>query len=64
MPKYSVYAKVVGSKYIGDFEAENPEAAIEAAEEAGATWVSLCHQCNSECEDPECVDLVAEPAPE
>jgi hypothetical protein len=62
MPKFSVYATVTGSKYLGDFEADTKEAAIEQAEASGAAWVSLCHQCDSECEDPQAHDLIAEEA--
>jgi len=53
MPKYRVSAKVVGSKYIGDFEAESVEEAIEMAINSGECCASLCHQCSDECEDPD-----------
>lgn len=64
MPKYRVHGKVVGGKYLGEFEAATPEEAEEMAiEENGG--VSLCHQCADECEDPEVVEcsveLVEEP---
>lgn len=51
MPKYRVWGTVTGSKYLGDFEASKEEEAIEIA--ICKTHVSLCHQCSSECEDPE-----------
>lgn len=60
MPKYLVYAKVVGSKFIGTFEADTSEKAIKLAENSDEAYVSLCHQCSSKCEDPECYDFVAE----
>jgi hypothetical protein len=50
MPKYSVYAEVYGSKYIGDFEAEDEEAAMKLAEKE-ASNPSLCHQCSGEVTD-------------
>jgi len=43
---------VVGSKYLGEFEAETEEEAIEKGLESNAAHVSLCHQCSGECEDP------------
>ena len=60
MMKYSVNASVVGSKHLGVYEAENKEDAIrQAMDENG--YVSLCHQCSSECEDAEIEDVSAEP---
>lgn len=56
--KFRVYASVVGSKYLGEFEAETKEEAIKMAE--ADACVSLCHQCDSECEDPEIDELFAE----
>jgi hypothetical protein len=50
MTKYRVYGRVVGSKYLGVFDAENPEEAIEKAlDENGC--VSLCHRCVCECDE-------------
>ena len=60
MPKFSVYAKVTGTKFIGEFTAKNKQEAIEMAEESSNCWVSLCHQCSSECEDPSVSDFIAE----
>lgn len=60
MPKFRVYATVTGGKYIGEFEAENKEAAIDAATQSDAACVSLCHQCASECEDAEIHTFTAE----
>jgi hypothetical protein len=65
MPQYRVTASVVGSKYIGDFEAATPdEAEALAWKEAD---VSLCHQCADECSDPSIGELFVEeiePEPE
>lgn len=58
MTKYGVYATVVGTKYIGEVEAEDTYEAEELAWEHPNLTVSLCHQCSSECEDPE-VDGIA-----
>lgn len=60
MPRYNVVAKVVGSKYLGEFEAETAEEAIEKALVSRAAHISLCHQCTDECEDPECEEATAE----
>lgn len=47
---YSVNAAVVGSKWLGNYLAASPEEAIaKAIDEHG--YVSLCHQCESQCED-------------
>lgn len=60
MPKFNVWAAVKGTKYLGEFEAETAEQAIELAGESDAASPTLCHQCSSECEDPECSDFTAE----
>ena len=57
MPKFRISARVVGSKYIGEFEAATKEEAERMAEKSGEIHVSLCHQCAHECEDPECDEL-------
>ncbi len=57
MKRFRVYAQVVGSKYLGEFEAETEEEAIEkAAEDAD---VSLCWSCVAECEDAEVCEIHA-----
>lgn len=57
---YSIYAKVVGSKYIGEVEAESEDQAIEKAEEHPNAYISLCHQCSHHCEDAEIEEFTAE----
>jgi len=52
MPKYACYGRVVGSKYLGIVEAKNEEEAKEKAYSLEEAWISLCHQCSGECEDP------------
>lgn len=59
MPKYSIYASVVASKHIGEYEANSKEEAIEMA------WkdahVSLCHQCSGkELDEPQIEELHAD----
>lgn len=58
MPRYYVTASVRGSKYLGEYEAANEKEACRMAWERDG-YVSLCHQCSSECEDPEVDDVVA-----
>lgn len=60
MPKYNVYGTVTGGKYLGEFEADTPDAAKDMAMASDANSVCLCHQCNSECEDPEITELHAD----
>jgi hypothetical protein len=49
----------VGSKYLGEVEADTMEEAIEKG--GRRAHVSLCHQCSHECEDPEIQEVFAEP---
>ncbi|MDE2107135.1 MAG: hypothetical protein KGL39_58560 [Patescibacteria group bacterium] len=58
MAKYAVTAKVVGSTYLGTFEAHTEEEAIKTAIDANGS-VCLCHQCSSKVEDPELVEFYA-----
>lgn len=53
MPRYRVNGHVSGGKYLGVFEAETPEEAVKMALESEEAWVSLCHQCAGQCEDPQ-----------
>ena len=59
MTRWSVVGKVIGSKYLGTFEAETAEEAIDKALGENGS-VNLCHKCSSECEDGEVVDAEAE----
>lgn len=58
MPKFRVHGRVVGTKYIGEYEAAT------AADAEALAWrdahSSMCHQCSSECEDAEIDELVVE----
>ena len=60
MPKYRVYGAVIGGKYLGEFEADNPEEAEQKALNSEG-YVSLCHQCARECEDAEIHEVTVEP---
>jgi hypothetical protein len=56
--KYRAYGSVVGSKYLGEFDATSPEEAHAKA--LADADVSLCHQCAGECEDPSIERVVVE----
>lgn len=64
MPKYRVYAVIIGSKLIrefgskliGEFEADTAEAASIMASESDGNYVSLCHQCSHEIDEPQIDD--------
>lgn len=56
MPKYRVYGVVIGSKLIGEYEAETPEQAKNMAADSDENYVSLCHQCAKEIDDAQVSD--------
>ena len=60
MKKYACYGLVKGSKYIGTVEAENEEEAKKKAWDLEEVYISFCHQCSSECEDPEVDEIDVE----
>jgi hypothetical protein len=57
--KWDVTGVVTGSKYLGTYEAETEQEAIEMALNSDRAGCSLCHQCTTECEDPEIESAVA-----
>lgn len=59
MKKFAVYGRVVGSKFLGVFEAET---ANEAEEKALAEngYVSVCHQCSDQIEEAEIDGVTSE----
>ena len=62
MPKFSIYAQTVASKYLGEIEAETADEAYEkaSADDAMLNAMSLCHQCSTiDLGDP---DFVVEEA--
>lgn len=62
MPKYYVVGTVIGSKYLGEFEADTPEEAVEKALASDKASVNLCHRCAGECENAEIDEAIADPA--
>jgi hypothetical protein len=60
MPKYRVYGKVVGTKYLGMFEAENERDAIEKGFESDDVSITLCHSCEDQVDGLEVEDAHAE----
>lgn len=60
MPKFTAHATVVGSKYLGEFEAATAEEAKEKAWKKA--YVGLCHHCSGECEDPTIEEIHMEPS--
>lgn len=50
MKKFAVYGLFHGSKYLGEFEAETKEEAIEMALASNENHVSLCHHCSGQVE--------------
>ena len=58
--KYTVSGVGRGSKYLGEFDSESGQAAIDLALESAAATVSLCHRCSDECEDPQITEAFAD----
>lgn len=57
---YRVIGSVTGSAYLGDYEADNSDAAIKMASDEHIGSVSLCHHCSSKVEYLEIEDVHAE----
>ena len=57
---YSVYAKIVGSKYLGEVEADSEDEAIEKAFQLDSCHCSVCHQCSKQIDNPEIDEITAE----
>lgn len=58
--RWIVTGTVVGSIYLGEFEADTKEQAEEMALESA--HVGMCHQCSYLCEDPEVTSAEASEA--
>lgn len=58
MPRFRVYGIVSGTKFLGEVEANDAEAAKEQL--ADEAWVNICHHCSHEIDDPQIVELQAE----
>lgn len=48
MPKYRVYSIATASVFLGEFEADTKEKAMEIAANENPPHHSLCHQCAGE----------------
>ena len=57
--RWSVSGVVAGSKFLGVFEADTEAEAVEMALDSENAFVSLCHQCSDQCEDPQIESAVA-----
>ena len=53
MARYRAYGVVYGGKYLGTVEADSKEEAINKAQELDSCYVSICHQCADEIDDPQ-----------
>ena len=60
MAKYRVCGHVSAGKYLGVFEADSKDEAIEKALNSEEACVSLCHHCSGEAEDPEIHEATAD----
>jgi len=61
--KYLVYGIISASKFIGEFEAESKEKAIEMAENSENCYTpGLCHQCSGEINLGDIYEIEAEEA--
>ena len=60
MSKYRAYGVVTGGKYLGEVEADSKEEAISKAGELDTCYVSICHQCSSEIDDPDIHEIQVE----
>jgi hypothetical protein len=63
MPRFNVYAPIHGTKYLGTYDAETAEEAIEKAEQdqEADTDVSVCHQCSRKVDELSLGEYTAEP---
>lgn len=59
MPKYGVYASVGATMYLGEYEAETEDEAIEMAMKNAST-PTLCHQCSGELDIGDIIDFEAD----
>lgn len=58
MTRYRVYAKIIGTKFLGEVDAPSPDVACAKME--GDAYVNLCHQCSHEIDDAQCDEMFAE----
>lgn len=60
MARWRLYGIIRGSKDLGVVEAATEDEAKKKGWGLDTRYVSLCHQCADECEDPEMTEIVAE----
>lgn len=60
--QWTVTGAIYAGKYIGTVEADTKEEAEKLAWKLPGCGVSLCHACTDECENPEIVELIIDPA--
>lgn len=60
MAKFRAYAKVTGTKFLGNFEAESEAEAKKLAEQSEECDISFCWSCADQCEDPEIEEVYVE----
>jgi hypothetical protein len=56
MPKYRVYGKVIGTKYLGTFEADNEQEAIEKGLDSDDVSITLYHSYEDQVDGLEVED--------
>ena len=59
--EYHCYGIINSSKYLGTVEADSKEEAIEKASGLDSCYVSICHQCSREVNDPEISHIEVDP---
>lgn len=66
LKKYTIIGIVETGKWLGMIEANSEEEALEIAEKdkniQNNSYISLCHQCANELDDPQITELRAFPA--
>lgn len=60
MPKFSVYAVIDATKYVGEFEADSKEEVEELAWDNVNHNISLCHHCSEKMDVGDIVKLIVE----
>lgn len=58
--RFRIYGIISASKYIGEVEANTKEEAEEKAWSHENMGCCVCHQCTSEVEDPEILEIELE----
>lgn len=63
MSKWKCYGRITSSKYLGEVEADTEDEALEKAIGLDTAFISLCHQCSREMDDPEVTEVNVERKP-